>query len=260
MSLIVGPSIGPDVGLAVGINADSGSSPPSVPTDGPSSFRFPSTTDHFTTLGIASPTSAWMCQEASGTLADSFGGLTLSNGGTAPTYQSAVAGYSRVSILLADAATTLFLNASAPDPATVSQMMFVYGQLNATPAATRAFFGFGVATAGAGRIETTPRFRAQFGGALATGTASPAGAVYLFGLQRDVTAGANRGAWDDAAAALLTPASTALAGQRVAIGGNGASCPPMNILAAYYWTGAEAEGLANFRDKWQALSGQTALW
>lgn len=68
-----------------------------IPRDGPGNVYIPSTAAHFTTLGISTPSSVWLCQEASGNLADSIGAVTLTENNT-PGYNTAVAGWTRTAV------------------------------------------------------------------------------------------------------------------------------------------------------------------
>jgi hypothetical protein len=91
------------------------------------------------------PGAVYGFQESSGSLTDAVGGFTGSRTGTAPTYQVAVTGWSRKSILLADNETTSFTNASAslPDVSTTSASILLYAMVATPPPAARALAGLG---------------------------------------------------------------------------------------------------------------------
>jgi len=99
-----------------------------------------------TAAGIASggPTSLWLCQEASGNLADSIGSNTLTANG-APAYAQAVGGWTRKAIVFT--VDTVGQRASAViaafAPATHSTLSIAYIAFSATPAGTRRVLDIG---------------------------------------------------------------------------------------------------------------------
>lgn len=231
----------------------------SVPTDGPSNYRFPSTAGHFTALGLAVPANLYGCQDASGSLVDSIGGQNAGLIGTGMSYQQAVAGYSRLAVASTDAANGRFTNAVSPDPATTSCLMAVYCAVTALPAATRTIHGFGVAVPGANQVLTTGVMRTRLVNTQ-DGTVDRTGPVRLWLLQYDRAAGVTRGANDQE---LRTPAYAATAsGQTTGIGGvAGAVCPAAQWLWWAQWFGADAElTLAGFRNVHNQLTGGSVPW
>lgn len=114
-------------GLKRGLGVSVG---PSVPNEG--GIFFPSTAAHFASLGIATPSHLWPCQEASGNLADSLGGLSLVAAGT-PLYQQSVPGFTRKAVGFNEGAGQRFTVAagSGPNPATTSVAWLGYFRMTA---------------------------------------------------------------------------------------------------------------------------------
>lgn len=82
--------------LPVGSSVQIGAS--TVTADATSTIKIPQTAEQWISLSDAEPpwsppANLWLCQEASGNLADTIGGVTLTKGGS-PTYQGAVTGWS----------------------------------------------------------------------------------------------------------------------------------------------------------------------
>lgn len=151
---MIGLRIGPAESLAASsaIGTD-----PLVPTssgyagvsrDATSGIYVPASSTEWTTfiaaagLSISVPDSLWLCQEASGNLADSIGALSLTAGGT-PGYQASVTGWTRKAVTSADGSTSAFLRAAAsgPNPSTTSSLWVWLVEYASTPAANRVVFG-----------------------------------------------------------------------------------------------------------------------
>ncbi len=108
-----------------------------VSTDGALVY-VPETAADFTALGIAAPSSLWLCQEASGNLSDSIGSVTLTANAT-PTYRNSVSGWSRYAVGSSEAANQRFRFAAGTyTPVANSAAWLVYIGA-ATPAGTRVF-------------------------------------------------------------------------------------------------------------------------
>lgn len=73
-----------------------------VPTDGPAGVKVPTTSAHWTALGIPVPTLCYGCQDASGNLVPSIGSVQLAPNGTGKTYEATVSGWSRKFVTLAE--------------------------------------------------------------------------------------------------------------------------------------------------------------
>jgi hypothetical protein len=122
-----------------------------------------------------SPASLWLCQEASGNLADSIGSLTLTAAGT-PSYQQAEAGWTRLALTTATGGAHRFSAAAAngPSPATTSSLWIWYGRVIGAPAGARDFAGLSNgATSYRGIVTVTPRIASFIAGVTVTGTSNP---------------------------------------------------------------------------------------
>lgn len=165
-----------------GTPAPSGGPMDGVTQDATSLKYVPASVGEWTTTmsvaGIATgnPSALWLCQEASGNLADSIGSFTLTAAST-PTYQTAVAGWTRKGINLTNGSSDGFSSASAslPDLGVASQLVLAYFRVpGAAPAATRSFITIGGSgTRASLNVTTTPRLDARSVGNTATGAANP---------------------------------------------------------------------------------------
>jgi hypothetical protein len=142
---MLGPRVGlrtPRAGLAVGVGQDQLA---------PSGFVFAPSTD--ATSGKGVPTAAqWSAggytvknlygfQDLSGGIVDSVGSGSLSEGGTAPSYNQAVSGWTRKGITFAEAAGQRLTATSGVPNAASSVAVFTYLSFNA--AGDRDMIGFG---------------------------------------------------------------------------------------------------------------------
>jgi hypothetical protein len=193
----IGPAIGPRVGPAVGVSADplsgGGASLVGVSRDATSNKYVPANASEWSQVmavaGISSggPSLLWLCQEASGNLADSIDSLPGTVSGTPITYQQAIAGWSRFGITGGDGGTAIADSSSAtlPDPTTAATLVISYVICTATPAVLRQVDLIGTANVATTRINTTPRFQGVSGGSAITGAVDPTGAVRPFVLLDD---------------------------------------------------------------------------
>lgn len=129
--------------------------------------------------GVSSggPSALWLCQEASGNLADTIGAFTLTAGGAAATYQQAITGYTRKGIALADGATSAFTSSSLSLPSLLTQSQLVLAVIRlpvAIPGTGRAFVSVGSTGTrlSAQVLATTGKYRAQSAANAADGAAS----------------------------------------------------------------------------------------
>jgi hypothetical protein len=218
-----------------------------VSRDAASGIYVPATSAEWTTTmsvaGIASggPSGVWLCQEASGSLADSVGVFTLTAGGTGSSYQNAVTGWTRKAVGTTEANATRWqsVDVGLPDPATTSYLTILYAQVMSTPAATRSIFEYGTSPA---RIEitSTPRTQANFPAASpVTGASSPLGSVRPFVLRHNLTASTNAVYTDQEKLAPTFGVATANKTYRLGAAANNA--PTALILYAMLLAGAAAE-------------------
>lgn len=135
-----------------------------VTKDATSGIRCPASSAEWTSLmsvaGLATgnPGSLWLDQQASGSIADSIGAVTCTLDVASPTYQSAVTGWSRLSLRNTDGTSLQrwFNTTTAPNPRTTSTLQFAYIEF---PAAAPVLQRGIMAKAGAGaqdvRLDTT---------------------------------------------------------------------------------------------------------
>jgi hypothetical protein len=134
------------------------------------------------------PSSLYLMQEASGNLADSIDGITLTATGASLIYQQAVAGWSRKAFAIPDGLVTHNAQntTTAVDISTTSALWMLYVRMPAgAPAAVRRLARIN-ATGMLGSLSTTPRIQCVTGGAggsTVNGTSNPTGAVHLFAIQ-----------------------------------------------------------------------------
>ena len=137
---------GLNAGVAAGISADplgTAFSLATVAKDATSNIYCPASAAQWTqALGVAGigsggPFGLWLCQEASGNLADSIGSFTLTVAG-APTYQNAIAGWTRKALHTTDGGSQGWstTSASLPNIGSTSCLLLIYLNLTANPAAT----------------------------------------------------------------------------------------------------------------------------
>lgn len=197
MSLFAGLRSGLRIGLRSGLNPG-GASLAGVTKDATSNIYTPANATEWAAVmsvaGISSggPSLLWLCQEASGNLADSIGAFTGTLTGGPPSFQQAIAGWSRKGITGADAGTTVFANTAAglPDPATTSNLILTYSIVTAAGAASRVMADMGTALATSQVLTVTPIIRLD-SGSVFDGTNNPTGAVRPYWFQYNVTANAS---------------------------------------------------------------------
>lgn len=144
----LGLGLGPEaIVVASGVDPYAG-----VTKDATANIYFPSTSGEWSTfrtaasLVMAAPNSLWLCQEASGNLADSIGANTLT--AASLSYQQAAAGFSRkaVSCAVATGAGATLASGAGPNPASTSSLWLGVMAVTA-PASTRQVMAAGGALA-----------------------------------------------------------------------------------------------------------------
>lgn len=121
-----------------------------VTKDATSGKRVPASSAEWTSLisyysrSYSAPNSLWLCQEASGNLADSIGGNTLT-ANASPGYQQAVSGWDRdaVTFVVNTAGQRFTAVIAAFAPATHSMMWLGYIALTDNPSTTRSVLDVG---------------------------------------------------------------------------------------------------------------------
>jgi hypothetical protein len=190
--------------------------------------------------GISNPSSLWLCQEASGSLADSIGSIPLGSAGARQDYQQTIAGWSRKGAR-SRGDEWFSTDASLPDVSTTSAMFFMWMKLEGTPAADSQTAVLGsFATAGQAVLTTGTRMQARNGnaGTTATGAVDPTGTVRPLLLQVNRATGNLIVKTDQE---ILTVAISGLSGKGVYINGGVLNVGSTVALYAVRWAGAAAE-------------------
>lgn len=211
-------------------------------------------------IGSGGPSALWLCQEASGNLADSIGAFTMTAAGTGVTYQQSVTGWTRKALQSTDNSTGRFASASAslPDPTTTSYLLLAYVNVLSAPASLRSFMEYGASTRSRLEILAAPKFQVTMPANVATGTADPTGAVRPYVLQHNFTASANAGYSD---AEKLVPAFTnATTAKQVSLGSISLSNPAWQILYGALFVGGAAEWTSTQLKAVEQVLGWTVAW
>jgi hypothetical protein len=189
-------------GLRSGLSSGFGSGQPlgagdpmaGVTRDSASGKYFPATAGEWNTVfsvagvGVTFAGNIWLCQEASGNLADVLGAVALSAVGS-PSYQQAVSGYTRLAVRNTTDNSTNRFTGTGSDIATNSNLHFwVMDMPTANPAAVRNVLDIGTsATRAALEIQATGVMRGRSVGNTANGAADAKSAVRPVMLQVDRT-------------------------------------------------------------------------
>jgi hypothetical protein len=213
-----------------------------VPTDGPDSVYRPQTDADWTALSLPVPNYYYLCQDASGNLAEVNGGTVLTANGTAA-YQQSVAGWTTKSVQISETSNERFGHASGAgiNPSTTSIAMLVYVALT-TPAATRYIVN-AAGTAYSVRVLSNDLLQLATNSAVVNGTvpAADLGVIPLLYVV-DRTGGTSKLYTKDE---VLTGIYVAPASDGTkAIGGVSATSAPGDYVLAAMWAGANAESLS----------------
>lgn len=174
-----------------------------VARDATSLIRVPESTAEWTDfinrfdIGVAVPGSVWLCQEASGNLADSISSVTLTGAGATRAYQQAISGWTRLGVkVIAALSVDKFVAGSGvgPNPSTTSVTMLAIVTLPATPpSGDRSFIGFSLnnATTGAYLLHrsSTGVLRYRVFNVNVSGAVSHSAATHAFVITYNRTAG-----------------------------------------------------------------------
>jgi len=249
-----GLAAGARAGLAAGISADAittgSSSMSGVTRDATSSVYVPASAAEWTvTMAVAgiatgNPAALWLCQEASGNLADSIGANTLTVAGASYAYRQATTGWTRLAITVPDASSNHNAqnNATVPDVQTTSVLLYgIVTMPAAAPAANRRLAHLDGTTGAIVQFSTTPRLQCVTGGAggsTVSGTANPVNAT------RPIIACVNRTAntakvYSDQEKIAGTQGT--YSGVSIGWGSSSGTTPAMGLLYSAMWTGSAAE-------------------
>jgi hypothetical protein len=249
-------------GVRSGLNPNRGGfSLSAVTRDATSNIYCPASSAEWTqVMGVAGITSGgpsllWLCQEASGNLADSIGVATGTVTGTGIAYRQAVSGWTRLAFKTTDTGSgkAQTVDASLPDVGTASMLLMSYVQIQAAPAAVRGVQGIGNNLVS--RVSTTPRAQVLANATTVTGGSAPTGAVRPWVLQHNETASAQRLFTDQEK---LSPAfQSGVTGKACAIG---AYSPATGPSALYVYTTAFFGAAAELTDAQVKTLLQTLGW
>jgi hypothetical protein len=222
----------PASGVAWSLDATSGQA---VPADATEWAAFIAANS----LTIAAPTNLYLCQEASGNLADSIGALTLAAANT-PLYQQAVTGWTRKGVGFNGGTAQHFANTGYPAANTSSRFILMYWSgLTAAPLAggTMLTHGTNITAIGVSQNITTGRARYRNGATIVDTTAAVTATPIAFLHNIDTSA-----ARLYTNAQKLSPAYAAAAGTNLYIGAqSGASILTGTLYYLAIWSGAAAE-------------------
>lgn len=234
-------------GLASGISADEISAGVSVTRDGPGSVFVPQTTSDFTALGIATPVSIWLCQEAAGNLADVTLATTLTATGTLG-YSQVITGWTRTAVRTDEENERFGTTAgSGPNPASASVAWLGYIVLPSL-AAANGRVAIAASHSGASGVRatlnTTGTLTCHCVGVDVTGAVDHTSATVARAilLQYNRTAGVVRVITN--LETITGTYSAASADSTKGFGSNGGAAPQMRILWAAAFSGTNAESLS----------------
>lgn len=137
-------------------------------------------------LAMGSPNHLWLCQEASGNLADTIGGKTLTAGNT-PGHQQAVTGWSRKAVGHSGAASgQTFNNTTMANLNASSVLVLAYIKFNQSTVATRSIMFHGVSAGNDFQsLVSSNSMRLRSGGNIGNSASSHVGQVRPFVLLYD---------------------------------------------------------------------------
>lgn len=185
------------------------------------------------------PSALYLCQEASGNLADSIGSATLTLAGTGHLFQQAVSGWSRLAIQCVNgtAGQKWITTTTAPNPSTTStNWLSIISFPAASPAAARCLMA---SQAGLDMRFSTGGKVTIINSASTNGTSDPRGAVHVVEMKHDITNSAFVG-YTDQEKIVGTYGATA-SNTTFAIGGQQTTASGSAYLYVAIFSGAAAE-------------------
>lgn len=194
---------GPKHGIVHGVKHNAllfGGGIAGVSRDAASQKYVPATAAEWTTfmsaIGLATgnPSFLWLCQEAAGNLAETISGVASLTAANAPSYQQAVAGWTRLSVSCGDGTAKGFssVDASLPDISVTSALLLAYASIDSIPAATHGITGLGAVTTSEARALATNIASAHDGANNANGaTDVGTGIIRPWALKHNVTGSAS---------------------------------------------------------------------
>lgn len=205
-------------------------------------------------LGINAPTSIWLCQEASGNLADSgSGGRTVTVSGS-PAYAQSASGWQRNGIKPTDGSATQYGSCTIPNVNASSALLLQMFSVTSTATAARGLNRIGTATAEHATLQAGNKLRATSDASTSTGVQQHAGVMVV------VTK------FDRASSVLgvytqheqLKPTYSAPASSTTLyLFGDGSAASDATLVYAALWTGSDAEiSDAKVQDLLDAIEGE----
>lgn len=231
-----------------------------VSKDATAGIYFPATSTEWSNfiarkgLAMSTPDALWLCQDASGNLADAIGSFTLTAGGTGLAYQQTVTGYSRKAITFTDGSTGNFITSSAslPNLSTQSMLTMMVVKVTTTPTVARQLLlQGGAGTTNALGVAATTGVLTATAGSTASGASNlNSGSVDVVSMETNRTATTVTAT--TRAQALGPTWNGSVAGQRVVIAGG--STPAMAMLYVANWHASKGEATdANLKALEQAM-------
>ena len=187
----------------------------------------------------SNPNYLWLCQEASGNLADSIASMTLTAGGSGLGYEAAVSGWSRKALTTTDGTGGRWQSTSFDDISSDSVLVLLYARVDTIGANNRSLLEVGTSTDCRIRSLTTPARRASAGGNFADG-GDHTGVVRAYVLRID-RAGTTVAVFTSGLSKLSPTWNTSITGGRIVLGGNSNTPSQNSYLYAAAWVGAAAE-------------------
>lgn len=160
----------------------------SATKDATSAVYCPASSAEFLNLGLAPADNIWLCQETTGTLADSAGTAALSPI-LSPVYSQVIPGWTRKAVAWHDGVADGFSTVTGvPNIATTGYGVMLYAVNANVPASSRAVITMGTATTVAVQLTTDPFYQAKDGLSTANGTVNPGSNVRPIYLQYNFVA------------------------------------------------------------------------
>ena len=189
-------------------------------------------------LGINSPSSFWLCQETSSSLADSgTGGRTVTVNGS-PAYAQTAAGWTRLGIKPTDNSATMYGTCTISDVNTTSSMLLQMFSLNTPATAARGLNRIGTATAEHATLQSGNVLRGTSNANTSDGVQQQAGTLIV--ITKFDRANSVLGVYTQHEQIKPTYAAPG-ASTTMYLFGNAAAASDATLVYAAYWSGSDAE-------------------
>lgn len=259
--MAIGSRIGPRIGVGIGPGPRGGSAMSSVALDAIRNVYAPASLAEWqTALGVAGiashdPTNLWLGQEAAGNLADSIGTAPLT-AANAPSYQTAVPGWSRKAVSWVDGSSSRFSNfVNIPALNVTNAFLLGYVYTSNVPGVERHLCGMGNATAFWIDVTTGQKYQVTNpAGTTADGIVNYGGSVRPICLSYNTTQNTLKIYTDSE---IVTDVYGGVTGGGVWWGGQLNPTPTGGLLYSTLWVGNTA---GNFTDAQVRTLLQTLNW